>query len=156
MPIEINILIVRMVSIHQHPYRNISFKILALSQSISKSLCKSHSLNHYLESHLHKNRFLYLFILQQFFYISCALQRVICIKTLSISFQSPTVFLYLMCTLESNSHLLFLASEKIEIEHCYIWITVQISCWRVVFHQNLYSYHLERIQRVSGRCSIYM
>ena len=42
-------------------------------KSISKSLSKSHSLNHHLVSHLHKNRFLYLFTLQQFFYISYAL-----------------------------------------------------------------------------------
>ena len=43
------------------------------SKSISKSLSKFDSLNQYLESHLHKNHFLYLFTLQQFFYIAFAL-----------------------------------------------------------------------------------
>jgi hypothetical protein len=42
-------------------------------QSIFKSLSKSHSLNQHLGSHLHKNRFLYIFTLQQLFYIPCAL-----------------------------------------------------------------------------------
>jgi hypothetical protein len=42
-------------------------------KSISKSFPKSHFLNQHLESHLHKNRFLYLFTLQQLFYIPCAL-----------------------------------------------------------------------------------
>jgi hypothetical protein len=64
--------------------------------SISKNLFKSHSLNHYLESHLHKNHFSYLLTL--------------------------TVFLYLRRTLESHSRLLFLASEKSRIEDGYIWI----------------------------------
>jgi hypothetical protein len=38
-------------------------------KSVSKRLFKSHSLNHHLESYLHKNRFLYLFTLQRLFYI---------------------------------------------------------------------------------------
>jgi hypothetical protein len=42
-------------------------------KSIFKSLSKSHSLNHNLESHLHENRFLYIFTLQRFLYISCIL-----------------------------------------------------------------------------------
>jgi len=40
--------------------------VWVLHIGVSKSLSKSHSLNHHLESHLHKNRFLYLFTLQQF------------------------------------------------------------------------------------------
>ena len=39
-------------------------------KNIFKGLSKSHSLNHHLKSHLHKSRFLYLFTLQWFFYIS--------------------------------------------------------------------------------------
>jgi len=38
-------------------------------KSISKSLFKFHSVNYHLESHVHKNRSLYIFTLQQFFYI---------------------------------------------------------------------------------------
>jgi hypothetical protein len=59
-------------------------------QSISKVLSKYHSLNHYLESRLHK-------------------------KSLSISFYSKTIFLYLVCTLESHARFLYLASEKSKI-----------------------------------------
>ena len=44
---------------------------------IFKSLSKFHSLNHHLESHVHKNRPLYIFTLQQFLYILFTLQRVI-------------------------------------------------------------------------------
>jgi hypothetical protein len=46
---------------------------IKLSNSISKSISESHFLNYYLKNHLYKNRFVYLFTLQQFFYISCAL-----------------------------------------------------------------------------------
>jgi hypothetical protein len=52
-------------------------------KSISKSLSKFYSINHHLESHLHENHFLYIFTFQQF-------------------------FLFLMCTLESQSRLLYL------------------------------------------------
>jgi hypothetical protein len=41
-------------------------------------------------------------------------------KSFYISFQSPTTFIYLVCTLESHSHLLYLASEKLVIEDGYI------------------------------------
>ena len=97
-------------------------------QSISKSHFKSNSLNHHLESHLHKNHFLY------FFYFL-------------------TVLLNLMRTLESHSRLLYLASKKPEIDNGYIWMTIQRSCWRIVFPQNYYSQHLGRIYKVSWRCS---
>jgi hypothetical protein len=60
-----------------------------------QGISKFHSLNYYLEGHLHK-------------------------KTLSISFQHPTTFLYLVCTLESNSRSLSLAREKPKIEDGYI------------------------------------
>jgi hypothetical protein len=63
-----------------------------------KSLSKLHSLNYHLQSNLYK-------------------------KTLYISFQSSIAFLYLTCTLKSKSYFLSLASEKLEIEYDYIWIT---------------------------------
>ena len=63
-----------------------------------QSLSKPHSLNYHLESHLHKNRFLYLFTL--------------------------TVFLYPMRTLESHSRFLVLAREKSGIKDGYIWMTI--------------------------------
>jgi hypothetical protein len=45
-------------------------------------------------------------------------------KSFSISFHFPTVFLYLMHTLESHSYLLFLANKKFGIEDGYIWMTI--------------------------------
>ena len=68
---------------------------------LSNGLSKSHSLNHHLESHLHKNRFLY-----------------------PLPLHSPTAFLNSVRTLESHSRLLFLASEKSGIEDGYIWMTI--------------------------------
>ena len=108
---------------------NLKYKsIQVCPKSISRSVSKSHILNHHLESHLHKNRFLYLFTLQQFFYISCALQR-------------ATLIFY------------FWLAKNPEYKMGYIWMTIQRSCWRVVFHLNLYSQHLGRIWRVSWRWS---
>jgi len=63
-------------------------------KSISKSFSKFYFLNYYLESHLHKIAF----------YI----------------FSFSTVFLYLIRTLESHSRLIYLTSEKFEIENSYI------------------------------------
>jgi len=44
-----------------------------------------------------------------------------------ISLHSPTVFLYLVCTLESHSRFLSLASEKSGTEDVYFWITIERS-----------------------------
>jgi hypothetical protein len=63
----------------QASYHN-SFSIRHFcTSSISKTLSKFYSLNHHVESHLHKNYF-YIFSLsnrQQLFYLLCALQRAI-------------------------------------------------------------------------------
>jgi hypothetical protein len=68
-------------------------------QSMSRSFFKSHSLNYHLKSYLYKNYFLYFF-------------------------HSPTVFLYLIRTIESHSCLPFFASEKSGIKDDYIWMTI--------------------------------
>ena len=88
-------------------------KNMKYTESISKSLSKSHSLNHHLKSHLHK-------------------------KSFSISFHSPTVFLYLIRTLERHSRLLFLASKKIRNRR---WLYLDDHLEKLLegsFHQNIY------------------
>ena len=54
--------------------RTSSSQEFTILQSIFKSFSKFYSLNHHLESHLHKNYFLYIFTLQQLFYILFTLQ----------------------------------------------------------------------------------
>jgi hypothetical protein len=70
-----------------------------MCKSICKSFSKSHSLNHHSESHLHKNHFLYHFVLKQFFYISCALYRVILVFYFWLTKNLSRRWLYL------NNHL---------------------------------------------------
>jgi hypothetical protein len=46
------------------------------------------------------------------------------LKPFSIYFESPTLFLYLICTLKSHLRFLYLGSEKLGTEDDYIWIAI--------------------------------
>ena len=109
-----------LLTIWSKPSQNLSIYVFSCCLEHSKNFSKMYSLNHHLESHLSKYHF---FIFLYFL----------------------TAFLYLLCSLESHPCSPSLASMKAGIEDMYIWIFNWRDCCMVNFHQNLYSYKLEKI-----------